>query len=117
TLAGAAAERRRGDTVLLEPLIERAPGHAEPLGGAVDLTALGREDPLDVPPLDVHEPGAAGRDLPGDLDVRLRTLVEAERRRRQPAVAREQDRAFEHVAQLADVARPGVARQPLEDAR
>src|SRR5215472_8405345 len=96
------------DPEALDLLVERAARDAEAPGGGLDAAALGAEHPLDVLTLDLDERavevvGRRGR--LGRLEAQVAAFDDGRTGKK--------DRALEHVAQLADVSRPGVALQRL----
>src|SRR5204863_8841074 len=86
-------------------LVERAAGNAEAGCGSAHVAALGGEDALEVPALELHQGQAQvvlASAVPrrGGLELEIVALDDG-------AVGEEQ-RALEHVPQLADVSRPAI---------
>src|SRR6185295_15148298 len=107
---GSSLEPGEVHPVLLDLLVERAARNAEALGGVGHAAALLLQHLLDLLPLEVRQGLAGGRrrrrlgQRGGEAEVGGADLV----------ALGAQHGPLEHVAQLADVARPGVASQGVE---
>src|SRR5580765_21555 len=101
-----------GEVVALDLVDQRGPRDAELDGGPGAVAGVVLERPLDVLALEVLE--AERRVAPvadaGSGAELARQVLHAHRRR---ATAQD-ERALQHVAHLADVARPPVGQQPVE---
>src|SRR3989304_2167838 len=109
--------RSRPRAEFLELVPELAEAHAQDLRGARLHAARPRERHLDVALLDLVERRLevepAFRNLDGNvLDVAGTAQIGRQRGRVQGLAAAEDERALDHVLELAEVARPAVA---LED--
>src|ERR1700693_1734390 len=122
--AGRAAERfssfwtpnlysGKHDPVLLDSLVERAPRHPAPRGGAIHVPAILLQGLLDEPPL-----GLAERQVgKGAFRGGALPQVESEVSGLELAPGRQQGRPLEHVAQLADIPRPTVRLETPDSPR
>src|SRR5258706_6863793 len=102
--AGLTACRR---VVLLQLLIERASGHAQPLGGAIHVPRLLAHHTDNVRALDILERSAPLPALLGGQPVK----VEDQRGSAHLSGVAEDESAFDHVPQFPDVSRPRVSLQ------
>src|SRR3990172_10834173 len=119
TRRGMSVARRRSRPVFLELVPELAEAHAQELRSARLHAGRPRERHLDVALLDLVERRLeiepAFRNLDGNvLDVAGTAQIGRQRVCVQHLAAAEDERALDHVLELADVARPAIALEDRE---